>query len=363
LRASAAGSIDDGAYGQCAAEVPVKAVVLVGGEGTRLRPLTETIPKPLIPLVDRAFLHHVLDHLAQHGVDEVVLSSAYLEGIFRAFLDERGEGTGPAVTWITEDEPLGTGGAVANAARVAGFDEPFLVLNGDILTDLDLGALVASHRDRGAVATIALTPVEDARPFGLVARDEVGRVQEFREKPAERVPGVVNAGTYVLDPVALGEVPTERAVSIEREVFPGLIGTGEPVFGFVSDAYWMDLGTPEKYLEATFDVLEGRVAGLSYAAPFVGEGASVSPLARLGLRVVVCGTARVEEQAVVEESVLLPGSVVEEAAHVQRCIVGPGARVGRHARLRGAVLAEASEVGARTSSDGARVGAGMLLAE
>jgi mannose-1-phosphate guanylyltransferase len=341
----------------------VKAVVLVGGEGTRLRPLTETIPKPLIPLVDRAFLHHVLDHLAAHGIDEVVLSSAYLESTFRAFLEERSGGVGPAITWITEPEPLGTGGAVANAARVAGLAEPFLVLNGDILTDLDLGALVASHRDRDAAATITLTPVEDARPFGLVALDEGGRVKEFREKPAARVPGVVNAGTYVLDPSAMREVPADRAVSIEREVFPGLIGAGERVFGLVSDAYWIDLGTPEKYLQATFDVLEGRVAGLSYPAPFVGEGASVSPLARLARSVVVCGPARVEGRAVVEESVLLPGCVVEEAAHVQRCIVGPGARVGRDARLRDAVLAEASEVGARTSSDGARVGAGMLLAE
>src|SRR5438309_2874446 len=163
----------------------MKAVVLVGGEGTRLRPLTETIPKPLLPLVDRPFLHQVLDHLGAHGVHEVVLSSPYLEATFGPFLQERhGD---PKITWITESEPLGTAGAIVNALDHVR-DHTFLVLNGDVLTDLDLTALVAFHREHGAVATIALTPVEDARPYGLVETETDGRVLEFREKPTELVP-------------------------------------------------------------------------------------------------------------------------------------------------------------------------------
>jgi mannose-1-phosphate guanylyltransferase len=337
----------------------VKAVVLVGGEGTRLRPLTETIPKPLVPLVDRAFLHHVLDHLAAHGVHEVVLSSAYLESVFHAFIEaRRGD---PSITWITESTPLGTGGAVANAARAAGFDETFLVLNGDILTDLDLTALIEFHRSRGAAATITLTEVGDARPFGLVNMADDSRVLEFREKPLEPVAGVVNAGTYVLEPAALDGVPGGRSVSIEREIFPGLIASGAGVYGFVSDAYWIDLGTPAKYLQATFDVLDGKVGGLRFAAPFVASGARVSPLARLGRSVAVCEGARVEEGAVVHDSVLLPGAIVHAGAEIDGCIVGPGARIGAGAWVRGAVLAEGSEVPPRTESDGARVGAGMVL--
>src|SRR2546425_2532447 len=187
-----------------------------------MRPLTETIPKPLIPLVDRPFLHHVLDHLAAHGIHEILLSSSYLEDAFAALLRERhGD---PEVTWITEVSPLGTGGAIANAARH--LDETFVVLNGDILTDLDLTALIAFHRERGAVATITLTPVDDARPFGLVAIDPEDRVLAFREKPDDATPGLVNAGSYVLEPDAIRGVSADRPVSVEREVFPGLIARG-----------------------------------------------------------------------------------------------------------------------------------------
>src|SRR5439155_23722078 len=185
--------------GRQAAGGLVKAVLLVGGEATRLRPLTETIPKPLLPIVNRPFLHRVLDHLAQHGVHEVVASSSYLEESFTAFIAERhGD---PRITWITERDPLGTGGAIVNAMPF--LDGTFLVLNGDILTDLDLTAMLDFHRSKGAVATIALHRVDDARPFGLVAAQPDGRVLEFREKPSELVPGDINAGTYVLEREAL----------------------------------------------------------------------------------------------------------------------------------------------------------------
>jgi mannose-1-phosphate guanylyltransferase len=335
----------------------MKAVVLVGGEGTRLRPLTETIPKPLIPLVDRPFLDHVLDHLATHGVVDVLLSSPYLEEAFRPFLASRRGG--PTVRWIAEPVPLGTGGAVANAAR--GLDEPFLVLNGDILTDLDLTALIAFHREHGAAATITLSAVDDARPYGLVTVEESHRVTSFREKPERRLPGLVNAGTYVLDPSAVAGVAPDRPVSIEREVFPELIAGGRVVSGFISEAYWMDLGTPEKYLRATFDALEGRIAGLSYEAPWVDPSAAVSLRAQLGRWVVVGPGGVIADLAEVEDSVLLGDARIDEGARVRDSILGPGARIGSGAVVTGAVLAEGAAVAPGSVSEGARVGAGAVL--
>jgi mannose-1-phosphate guanylyltransferase len=336
----------------------VKAVVLVGGEGTRLRPLTETVPKPLLPLMDRPFLHHVLDHLAVHGVHEVVLSSSYLESAFRPFIESRhGD---PAITWITEAEPLGTGGAIVNAVRHLD-DEPFLVLNGDILTDLDLTAMIAVHRERGAAATIALTPVDDARPYGLVAEGGDGRVLEFREKPSQAAPGNVNAGTYVLGPEALAGFGTDGPLSVEREVFPSLIARGERVQAFGSTAYWMDVGTPETYLRAHFDVLEGRVRGLRYDAPFRAPDAEVDLRAHLGRWAVVGAGASVGPEAEVEDSVLHAGAGVDEGAAVRGSILGPGARVGAGARVADSVLAEGSRVLGGVELVEGRVSAGQVV--
>lgn len=331
----------------------MKAVVLVGGEGTRLRPLTETTPKPLLPLVDRPLLHRVLDHLAQHGVHEVVLSSPYLEETFRQFIDQR-EGD-PKITWITEVAPLGTGGAVVNALEH--LDGTFLVLNGDILTDLDLTAMLAFHRGNRAAATISLTHVADARPYGLVATDQSWRVLEFREKPVEPVPGDVNAGTYVLEPATLSGWEPGAPISIEREIYPALIARGEPVFGFLSDAYWMDLGTPEKYLQAHFDLLEGRVSDVSVPAPFVAVTATVSADARLGLRVVVGEGSSVAAGARIDDSVLHAGAVVGAGARVRGSVIGRGAAVGAGATVDGCVLAEGATVPAGIAASGQKVAA------
>jgi mannose-1-phosphate guanylyltransferase len=335
----------------------MKAVVLVGGEGTRLRPLTETVPKPLLPILNRPFLHRVLDHLSQHGVHEVIASSSYLEPSFAAFIAERhGD---PRVTWITEWQPLGTGGAIVNALpRVSG---TFLVLNGDILTDLDLTELVRFHERRGAVATIALHHVEDARPFGLVAADSRGRVLEFREKPAEAIPGDINAGTYVLEPSAFDGWELGRAISIEREVFPTLIARGAPVYGFPSDSYWIDLGTPQNYLRAHFDVLEGKFAGMEVAAPFRPRTAVVDLEARLGRWVVLGEHAIVRARAEIEDSVLLDGVTVEEGAKVVESIVGPRAVIGPGATVVGSVLAEGARVDGTATLEGARVSAGRTV--
>ncbi len=332
----------------------MRAVVLVGGEGTRLRPLTETIPKPLLPLMDRPSLDHVLDHLTRHGVHEVVLSSPYLESTFHGFIQARSD---PTITWITERQPLGTGGAIVHAMEHLG-DEPFFALNGDILTDLDLSAMAAFHRERAADATIALHHVEDARAFGLVATEPNGRVVEFREKPEEPVPGDVNAGTYVLEPEALAEWMGSGNVSIERSIFPKLIDAGRRVFGFVTDAYWIDLGTPQTYLRAHFDILEGEVEGEQYAAPFVANGAIVDHRAHLGRWVVVGAGASVGPGAEIDDSVLHAGAVVEQDGKVVGSILGTGCVVGTGATVIDSALGAAARVLPGTRVRGARVSAG-----
>jgi mannose-1-phosphate guanylyltransferase len=337
----------------------VKAVVLVGGEGTRLRPLTETTPKPLLPLMDRPSLAHVLDHLARHGVHEVVLSSPYLEATFHPFIQSRhGD---PSLTWITEETPLGTGGAVVHALAALKADGPFFALNGDILTDLDLTAMLAFHREHAASATIALHHVTDARPFGLVDLGPDGRVREFREKPEQLVPGDVNAGTYLLEPDALADWPVGRNTSIEREIFPGIIASGRPVYGMVADAYWLDLGTPENYLQAHFDMIEGKVHGVRYDAPWIGEGADVDLRAHLGRWVAVASGATVAPEAEIDDSVLHAGAYVGVGARLVGSIIGARARVGAGTVLTSCVLGEESSVAEGMELEGARVPAGAEL--
>jgi len=338
----------------------MKAVVLVGGEGTRLRPITETLPKPLVPLVDRPSLDHVLDHLAAHGVHEVVLSSSYLEETFHAFIQaRRGD---PSITWITETEPLGTGGAIVNALEALEALDAFFALNGDILTDLDLAEMLARHLDRGAVATIALTHVQDARPYGLVPMDADGRVLEFREKPSELMQGDINAGTYILDPAALEGWTRGENVSIERQIFPALIAAGRPLAGFPSEAYWMDLGTPQAYLQAQFDLLDGRVDGhRSYPSPFVDAGGHIDRGATVNEHVVVGPRASIETGARVSDTVLHERAVVEPDAIVDRSILGPGSRVMRGASVTDSVLGQGAVVGAGASVREGRVQPGERI--
>jgi mannose-1-phosphate guanylyltransferase len=231
-------------------------------------------------------------------------------------------------------------------------DEPFFALNGDILTDLDLTGMLDAHRSRGADVSIALHRVEDARAFGLVETDDDGRVVAFREKPAELVPGDVNAGTYLIEPAVLGPWTPDRAISIEREIFPAVIGSGHHVAGFLADAYWIDVGTPEKYLQAHFDLLDGRVAGVEYPAPWVHATVDLDLRARLGRWVAIGAEARIGPDAEIDDSVVHPGAAIGGGARVFRSVVGPGARVGDGATLDGCVLGA-----------GARVAAGLALTD
>jgi mannose-1-phosphate guanylyltransferase len=314
----------------------VQAIVLVGGEGTRLRPLTSDVPKPAVTLVDRPFLAYAIEWLAAHGVTEVVLACGFLPDVLREALGDEERHAGVTITYVTEPERLGTAGAIRFAADALGdrLEERFLALNGDVLADLDLTALLRAHEERGARATIALHPVEDSSAYGLVRCDGDERVLEFLEKTGETVPGEINAGAYVLERSVLDLVPAGRAVSIEREVFPRLVGEG--LCGLLLDGYWMDIGTPERYLQASWDILEGRVeTEVESTRPgcLVAEGAEVDAEARVGERAVISSGCRIGAGAELSETVLLDGCTVGEGARVERSILAPGATVEAGAQL------------------------------
>ncbi len=237
----------------------MQAIVLVGGEGTRLRPLTSTVPKPALTLVDRPFLAYMIEWLAGHGVTEVVLACGFLPDVLREALAGEEDRAGVSIRYVVEPERRGTAGAIRFAADELGadLDDRFLALNGDVLTDLDLSALLGAHAERQASATLGLHPVEDSSAYGLVHSGPEGAVLEFLEKTGESVPGEVNAGMYVLERSVLDLIPPGEEVSIERDVFPRLVGNG--LHGLRLDGYWMDIGTPERYLQASWDILERRV--------------------------------------------------------------------------------------------------------
>ncbi len=366
----------------------MKAVVLVGGAGTRLRPLTLTVPKQVLPIVDVPMIERVLAYLEGHGVDEAVLSLGYLHGAFQTLFPD-GVAGNVRLTYAVEPEPLDTAGAVGFSARLAGITERFLVVNGDVLTDLDVTAMVAFHEERGAQATISLAKVADPSAFGLVPIDGNGKVVAFVEKPAPGAVGPstsgpggrseqhVNAGTYVLEPSVLDHIPEGQRVSIERQVFPVLAAAGS-LYGFDSADYWTDTGTPAQYIDAQLDLLSGRrpgppapgavavrdgvwtageadfgdsVEGLA----FVGDGAWVAPDASVQNSVVGTG-CRVHPGASVLDSVLLAGVELGSGAAVRRSVIGRGARVGDNAEVTGlSVIGDGYAVEPGALLDGARL--------
>jgi len=319
----------------------VQAIVLVGGEGTRLRPLTADVPKPAVTLVDRPFLAYAIEWLAAHGVDEVVLACGFLPEVLRRALAGEEERAGVTITYVAEPEPLGTAGAIRFAAEALGerLEDRFFALNGDVLADLDLSALWRAHKSRGAQATIGVHPVDDSSAYGLVTCDEAEQVLEFAEKTGERVPGQINAGAYVLERSVLDLIPAGKAVSIEREVFPRLVGGG--LCGTLLDGYWMDIGTPERYLQAGWDILERRVhTRVEPTAPglLVAADAEIDEEADVGPRAVVGPGCMVERGAAVRDSVLLAGCRIGRDALVQDSILAPGAELDAGAVLRSKVV-------------------------
>ncbi|MEX0846242.1 MAG: NDP-sugar synthase [Ilumatobacteraceae bacterium] len=286
----------------------MRAIVLVGGFGTRLRPLTLSVPKPMLPVGHVPIIERLIANLAAGGVTDVTLALGFKpEPFIAAFPD--GTCAGVSLTYAVEPEPLDTAGAIRFAADVSGIDETFVVANGDVLTDLDIAALVAFHREHSAEATIHVIGVPDPSAFGVVALDDHGRVERFVEKPAPgtQPSNLINAGTYVLEPSVLTRIAAGERVSIERVTFPAIVADGG-LFAHATDDYWIDTGRPDLYLEANLDLVDGRRPGQSCEA--VAFGAEVDPSAE------VIG------------SVVAAGAIVASGARVERSVVLAGARVG-----------------------------------
>jgi mannose-1-phosphate guanylyltransferase len=328
----------------------VKALLIAGGFGTRLRPLTYTRPKHLLPIANRPHLYHVFDLLERYAVDEIVLLTSYMTETFEPAREEAAN-RGMSVIVKHEDVPLGTAGALKNAEDVVG-DDAFFALNGDVLTDMDLDAVLRFHRDREAEATIVLTPVEDPSAFGVVPTDEEGRVQGFIEKPppGDAPTDLINAGVYLLEPGILERIPTGVESSAERELFPGLVSEGARLYATPTDAYWADIGTPAKYLQANLAALTGRFR--TDAVPEAGEGvvvgaaeAKIADDARVSSACFGPGT-KVEPKALVERTVTLAGAVIGSEAEVRDSILGEDVKVQPGARIEGETIADGEEVGA-----------------
>jgi mannose-1-phosphate guanylyltransferase len=347
----------------------VQAVILVGGEGTRLRPLTSGTPKPIVTFVDRPFMGFMLQWLARHGVADVIMCCGFLATKVREVLGD-GSAFGVRLRFVEEPEPRGTAGALKFAEDL--LDDRFLMLNGDVLTDVDVGAQVRQHERTGAVGTLGLVPVEDPSAYGLVLLDDERRVTGFLEKPGpDQLRDVdsylISAGIYVLERSVLDLIPPDRPVSIEREVWPRLVGHG--LYGYAAQgAYWLDIGTPDRYLDGTRDILAGHVetavserldgerqdiAGdvdpaARVTGPVIVEaGARIAAGARVVGPAVVGAGVEVAEQAVVEQAVVLDGCRVGAGAHVRRAILAPRVRIGAGAIVEdGVVLGEGVDVGA-----------------
>lgn len=339
----------------------MKAILLAGGKGTRLRPLTIHTPKPIVPIFERPFLHYQLDLLKSVAeIDEVILSLNYqprrIEEIFG-----NGADSGLALRYVVEPVPLGTAGAVRYAGE--SLHESVVVFNGDVLTQVDLAAVIALHRERRAKATIVLTPVENPAAYGLVETDAQGNIRRFLEKPTadEITCDTINAGIYILEPDTFDRIPKDTAWSIERSFFPSLIERGETFIGYIYRGYWIDIGTSEKYMQVHRDIMDGRYVykglpfsssaavsvspqarveeGVTLEGPcFLDEGSVVKAGARIGPYAVVGRQCHIEENAVVEHAIVWANTRIGQEAIVRRSILGRQAHIGRSATVDGGVV-------------------------
>jgi len=343
----------------------VQAVVLVGGEGTRLRPLTLETPKPMVPIMNMPFLERTLRRLKEAGIDDVILPAGYLPEAITSYFGD-GSRLGMRLRYVIEETPLGTAGALKNVEEY--ITGPFFVLNGDVLTSLDLRGMMADHQRTGGLATIHLIRVEDPSPFGAVVHDAAGRIEAFIEKPkpGESPTNEVNAGTYLLEREVLDAIPAGRKVSIERETFPALIAAGRPLYAYTTDDYWIDLGNPEAYLAAHRHIFDnsmpldlvpevdgpGRdtIPASAVRAPiFVGSGCRVAPDAVVGPYTVLGDNCEIGPGAVVADSLLWDGVTVGAGAHLDTVIVASRARIGAGARVgSGSVIGHGADVPANS---------------
>jgi mannose-1-phosphate guanylyltransferase len=328
-----------------------QAVILAGGQGTRLRPLTLARAKPVVPLLNRPFLAYQLSLLRRHGVTDVILSCSYRVQDVQAALGD-GRGLGVRLRYVVEKEPLGTGGGVRNAADLT--SGSVFVLNGDVLTDVDLTAMRRFHESRGSRTTIYLAPVEDPRAYGLVETDAEGRIERFREKPGADetiTTNLINAGVYLLDAALLQRMPSDRPVSIEREFFPALIADGVPCFGWAPETYWRDIGNPAAYLAAQLDLLRERVK-----TPLTPPGH------RRGESWVAAGTTIPASVSVISPSLIGDNVTLGDGARIgPLAVLGDGCSIGAHARIERSVLWDRVDVGAHSIIQDSVIGSGARI--
>ena len=327
----------------------VDAVVLVGGKGTRLRPLTLAIPKPLLPTAGAPFLTHLLSRIAEAGIDHVILGTSYKASTFEA---EYGDGSdlGLQMEYVTEELPLGTGGGIANvASRLHG--DTVMVFNGDVLSSVDLGAMLAAHRERDADVTLYLVRVGDPRAFGSVPTDADGNVLAFLEKTEDPPTDQINAGCYIFKREVLDRIPRGREVSVEREVFPALLASGAKVCGFVDAGYWRDMGTPEDFVRGSADLVRGIAPSPVLAGrrgeSLVHDDATVAPGAVLIGGTVVGRGAQIGPGVRLDGAVIFDGAHIEAGSVVERSIIGFGARIGPRSLVRDGVIGDGADIGAR----------------
>lgn len=331
-----------------------EAILLVGGKGTRLRPLTVHTPKPMVPAAGVPFLTHQLARLRAAGVEHVVMATSYLAEVFEPHFGD-GAALGLHLEYVTETEPLGTGGAIRNVASrlTAAPGDPVLIFNGDILTGLDIPQLLAAHTTSGADVSLHLTRVDDPRAYGLVPTDADGRVTAFLEKPQtpeEIVTDQINAGAYVFDRAVIDTIPGDRPVSVERETFPGLLDAGAHLHGMVDSTYWLDLGTPQAFVRGSADLVLGRAP--SPAVPgrcgerLVLDGAEVAEDAKLTGGTAVGAGAVIGPGARVHGTTVLEGARIGAGAQIRDSLIGAGARIGAGASLDDTVIGDGADVGA-----------------
>ena len=347
-----------------AIEKATDAVVLVGGKGTRLRPLTLSAPKPMLPTAGLPFLQHLLARIGAAGIKHVVLGTSFKAEVFEEYFGD-GSKLGLEIDYVTETEPLGTGGGIRNVLPKLRGDHA-MVFNGDVLGGTDLGAILDTHRNRDADVTLHLVRVGDPRAFGCVPTDADGRVTAFLEKTQDPPTDQINAGCYVFKREIIEQIPEGRPVSVEREVFPNLLAEGKRVFGHVDTSYWRDMGTPEDFVRGSADLVRGIAPSPALEGPrgesLVHPGAGVAPGAVLIGGTVVGRGAEVGAGARLDGAILFDGAVVEAGAVVERSILGFGVRVGPRALVRDAVIGDGADIGARCELlRGARVWPGVTL--
>jgi mannose-1-phosphate guanylyltransferase len=344
----------------------VEAIVLVGGLGTRLRPLTLDTPKPMLPVAGVPFLTHQLARLAAVGVDHVVLATSYRAEVFEDYFGD-GSGLGLRMDYVTETEPLGTGGGIRNVAPMlhSGPADPIVVLNGDVLSGHDIAAQLKVHDEGDAAVTLHLVRVDDPRAFGSVPTDESGRVTAFVEKSPEPVSDQINAGCYVFRRSVIDDIPAGEVVSVERVTFPQLLTAGATVLGYVDSAYWLDVGTPAAIVRASADLVSGVAPSPAVAKPgdaLVSPTAEVHNSASVHRGSALADDAKVGPGAVVDASIVMSGATIHAAAEVVRSVIGANAVVGAGCRLVDVVVGAGAQLGARNELlDGARVWPGVSL--